>query len=51
VLANLGKPEEAQSETKAGLALDPGFSIRRFRSDGGPGFLLDAMRKARVPEE
>ena len=36
VLANLGKPEEAQSETKAGLALDPGFSIRRFRADGGP---------------
>ena len=51
VLANLGKPEEAQSETKAGLALDPGFSICRFRADGGPSSLLDAMRKARVPEE
>ena len=32
-LANLGKLEEAQSEAKAGLALDPGFSITlRFRN-------------------
>ena len=50
-LANLGELEEAHSETKAGLALDPGFTIRRFRNgneNGGP--LFDAMRKAGVPE-
>jgi TolB-like protein/class 3 adenylate cyclase len=49
-LANLGKLEEAQSETKAGLGLDPAFSIRRFQSGGGGGPLLDGMRKAGVPE-
>ena len=49
-LANLGKLEEAQSETKAGLGLDPPFSIRRFQSGGGGGPLLDGMRKAGVPE-
>lgn len=50
-LANFGELEEAHSETKAGLALDPGFTIRRFRNgneNGGP--LFDAMRKAGVPE-
>ena len=50
-LANLGRLEEAQSETKAGLALDPGFSIRRFRNGNENATdLLDAMRKAGVPE-
>jgi tetratricopeptide (TPR) repeat protein len=50
-LANLGKLEEAQSEAKAGLALDPGFSIRHFGSGGqADERLLDAMRKAGVPE-
>jgi adenylate cyclase len=50
-LANLGKLEEARSEAKAGLALDPGFTIRRFASSGQPDDrLLDAMRKAGVPE-
>jgi TolB-like protein/class 3 adenylate cyclase len=50
-LANLGKLQEAQSETKAGLALDPGFSIHRFSGGGQAGdSLLDAMRKAGVPE-
>jgi tetratricopeptide (TPR) repeat protein len=49
-LANLGRLEEAQSEVKAGLALDPGFTIRRFASSGQAGEpLLDAMRKAGVP--
>ena len=48
-LANLGNLEEARSEAKAGLALDPGFTIRRF--GGQPGDpLLDSMRKAGVPE-
>jgi TolB-like protein/class 3 adenylate cyclase/Tfp pilus assembly protein PilF len=50
-LANLGKLEEAQSETKAGLALDPGFSIRRFRNGNENATqLLDSLRKAGVPE-
>ena len=50
-LANLGKLEEAQSEAKAGLALDPGFSIRRFRNGNeNAEDLLNAMRKAGVPE-
>ena len=31
MLASRGGQEEAQSEVKAGLALDPGFTIRRFR--------------------
>ena len=53
-LANLGKVEEAQSEAKADLALDPGFSIRRFRNGNeneNAKPLLDAMRKAGVPEQ
>ena len=50
-LANLGKLEEARSETKAGLALDPGFSIRRFRNGNeNAEDLLNAMRNAGVPE-
>jgi tetratricopeptide (TPR) repeat protein len=50
-LANLGKLDEAQAEVKAGLALDPGFTIRRFRKGNeNAGPLFDAMRKAGVPE-
>ena len=50
-LANLGKLGEAQSETKAGLELDPDFSIRRFRNGNeNAEDLLNAMRKAGVPE-
>jgi tetratricopeptide (TPR) repeat protein len=50
-LANLGELEEARSEAKAGLALDPGFSIRRFSSGGqGDERMYDGMRKAGVPE-
>ena len=50
-LANLGRLEEAQSETKTGLVLDPGFSIRRFRNGNeNSEDLLKAMRKAGVPE-
>jgi adenylate cyclase len=50
-LANLGATEEAHSEAKAGLALDPGFTIRRFRNGNeNAGPLLGAMRKAGVPE-
>jgi tetratricopeptide (TPR) repeat protein len=61
MLADRGGQEEAQSEVKAGLALDPGFSIRRFRSGAeaqgdNPIFrarlerLIERMRKAGVPE-
>ena len=58
-LANLGKLDEAQAETRVGLALDPTFTIQRFR-DGresdNPIFLagkeriIEGMRKAGVPE-
>jgi TolB-like protein/cytochrome c-type biogenesis protein CcmH/NrfG len=61
MLANRGEQQEAQSEVKAGLALDPGFSIRRFRigaeaQGDNPTFravnerLIERMRKAGVPE-
>ena len=55
-LANLGKLEEAQAEAKAGLALDPGVSIGRFRSSGQFDYpngerLMEGMRKAGVPEQ
>jgi TolB-like protein/class 3 adenylate cyclase/Flp pilus assembly protein TadD len=60
-LANLGKLEEARVETKAALALDPAFTVQRFRLGGpesdNPIFvrqrerLTDMMRKAGVPEE
>jgi TolB-like protein len=50
-LANLGATEEAHSEAKAGLALDPDFTIRRFRNGNeNAGPLIDAMRRAGVPE-
>jgi TolB-like protein/class 3 adenylate cyclase len=58
-LANLGKLDEAQAETRAGLALDPTFTIQRFRAgqeSDNPIFLagkeriFEGMRKAGVPE-
>ena len=48
-LANLGNLEEARAEAKAGLALDPRFSISRF-SKGSGDFLNESMRKSGVPE-
>jgi TolB-like protein/class 3 adenylate cyclase len=59
-LALLGKLDEARSEVNAGLALDPKFSIHRFRASAesdNPTYLaqrervIDGMRKAGVPEE
>jgi len=55
-LANLGKLEEARAEAKAGLALDPNFSIRRFRGKGENNNptgerIMEGMRKAGVSEE
>jgi tetratricopeptide (TPR) repeat protein len=58
-LAHLGRLEEAVPEAKAGLALDPNFTLRRFRAgvaSDNPTFLAqrerlhDGMRKAGVPE-
>ena len=58
-LANLGKLDEAQAETRAGLTLDSTFTIQRFRADqesDNPIFLagkertFEGMRKAGVPE-
>jgi adenylate cyclase len=50
-LANVGRLDEARAEAKVGLALDPGFSIRRFLSGGPQGeFLEGGLRKAGVPE-
>jgi tetratricopeptide (TPR) repeat protein len=58
-LANLGKLDEAQAETRAGLTLDSTFTIQRFRAgqeSDNPIFLagkertFEGMRKAGVPE-
>jgi TolB-like protein/class 3 adenylate cyclase len=59
-LAHLGKPEEARSEVQAGLALDPKFSLRRYRAGAesdNPIYLaqrarvLEGLRLAGVPEQ
>jgi len=59
-LAQLGRMSEARRATEAGLALDPTFTIRRFRasaSSDNPTYLaqrariFDALRNAGVPEE
>ena len=61
-LAQLGRLDEARSEVKAGLALNPAFTISRFRGlaamSDDPTYLdreleriLEGMRKAGVPEQ
>jgi tetratricopeptide (TPR) repeat protein len=57
-LANLGRTEEAQDATQAGLALDPSFTVaHQVAQSDNPIFLaqrarvFDGMRKAGVPEE
>jgi TolB-like protein/class 3 adenylate cyclase len=60
-LAQLGRLDEARSAVKAGLALDPNFSVSRAtartaRSDDPTylaqlGPILDGLRKAGVPEQ
>jgi TolB-like protein/class 3 adenylate cyclase len=59
-LALLGRLEEARSEVQAGLALDPKFTIQRYRvgaqSDNSVFLsqrerVIEGMRKAGVPEE
>ena len=60
-LAQLGRLDEARSAVKAGLALDPAFTISRVRAawtamSDDPTYLaqlepiLEGMRKAGVPE-
>jgi TolB-like protein/class 3 adenylate cyclase/Tfp pilus assembly protein PilF len=58
-LVELGRDEEARTEVQAGLALNPGFTIRRYRAGAqsdDPDFLkrrermIEDMRKAGVPE-
>jgi tetratricopeptide (TPR) repeat protein len=58
-LVELGRLDEARAEVQAGLALNPSFTLRRYR-DGAqsdnPVFLkgreriIEDMRKAGVPE-
>ena len=61
VLARLGELDEARATVQAGLALDPSFTIRRFRDATNarsdvPTFLawrdreIEGMRLAGVPE-
>ena len=59
-LARLGRLPEAKSEARTGLAINPTFSISRFRasvpSDGptavaGRERIIDGLRKAGVPEQ
>jgi hypothetical protein len=58
-LVGLGRTAEAREAVRAGLALNPGFTIARYRgspSSDNPRYLaglariLDALRKAGVPE-
>jgi TolB-like protein/class 3 adenylate cyclase/Flp pilus assembly protein TadD len=58
-LANLGRLDEARAEVSAGLALDPTFTVGRFRTGAAsdhPTFLAQreqfvlGMRRAGVPE-
>jgi tetratricopeptide (TPR) repeat protein len=59
-LAHLGREEDAREEVRAGLKLDPGFTIVRFRSMtfgdhpvylAGRERICEGMRMAGVPEE
>ena len=59
-LAHLGRLDEARREVKAGLAVDPKFTLRRYRAgvqNDNPVFLTqrervaEGMRWAGVPDE
>jgi TolB-like protein/Tfp pilus assembly protein PilF len=59
-LSRLGRLEEARDETRAGLELNPGFNIARFRSSAcsdnpvylaGRERIYDGLRKAGLAEE
>jgi tetratricopeptide (TPR) repeat protein len=58
-LAHLNRLDEARSAVQAGLTLDPGFTLRRFRATAlgdNPTYLvqrervIEGLRKAGVPE-
>ena len=58
-LVELGRLDEARAEAQAGLVLNPGFTIRRYRdgaTSDNPVYLkgreriIEDMRKAGVPE-
>jgi TolB-like protein/Tfp pilus assembly protein PilF len=54
-LAHLGRLDEARSEVRAGLAINPTFTISRLRAFWATGLargkrIVDGMRKAGVPE-
>ena len=60
VLAELGRPDEARAEAQVALALNPKFTIRRYRAGAqsdNPVYLklrerlIEGMRKVGVPEE
>jgi hypothetical protein len=57
-LAHLGKIDEARAAAKAGLDLEPSFSIARFRAGarsknpvylGGRERIYEGMRRAGIP--
>ena len=59
-LAQVGRLDEAHSAVKAGLALNPTFTIARFSAGAlsvtstylaGSARILDGLRKAGVPEQ
>jgi TolB-like protein/class 3 adenylate cyclase/tetratricopeptide (TPR) repeat protein len=59
-LAELGRLDEARANARAGLAIEPKFTLRRYRAGApsdNPVFLerreqiIEAMRKAGIPEE
>ena len=58
-LALLGEPDQARAAAQAGLALDPGFTIRTYRTNAvsdNPTYLagreriFEGLRLAGVPE-
>jgi TolB-like protein/class 3 adenylate cyclase/Tfp pilus assembly protein PilF len=58
-LVELGRLDEARAEVQAGLALNPGFTLRRYRDGAqadnpvfmkGRARIIEDMRKAGVPE-
>jgi tetratricopeptide (TPR) repeat protein len=60
ILAELGRLDEARAAARAGLALEPKFTLRRFRAGAAtdnPVFLqrreqiIEDMRKAGIPED
>jgi TolB-like protein/class 3 adenylate cyclase len=49
-LAHLGRLDEARREVRAGLAVDPGFTLRRFRAGAQSENAVYLAQRARVME-